>query len=681
VNTKRKIISGNYDSKYRRTKKLAQDLSTQKTGSADAWEEYKELAGEIVDAIEFETKLLAKGWIFDTAFNYVVPTGDLLYENRRFNFKPYPKKKIFLSRHRVGDKWQKGPGPMRVPYNLLAIIAQPDAEIELVEGEKGVEFLKQQGLLASCILAQVWTDDAAQFFAGRTVNINMDNDDAGRQHIQTAVEWLKIYAAKVRVIRLSDLGPKEGLDDWLTRHSVEEYRAIVAATPFEGQINAVAHHFKPEEELERYDWLIGGHLLRDEVSGTVASGGTGKSSLSIGEGLSMASNKQLTHDELPKKEPSTVILINLEDSRNTLDKRIAACMRHFELTPEDIGGRLITLAKGEIAFTVASLSRSGEVVRNEEAIELLTKLVIDNNADVLSIDSFIRTHDVNENHNKQIEKVMECFETIAQRASCAVHIWHHTRKANAGEVSVESSRGAQAFIDACRSVRVLETMTTKQYDELKDMMLDNNIIFDTPRGCFFRSFNGKRNFAPPVDDSDWYMFQSIVLNNRTTDTHNDGDSIGGRKEPISYYSRSSGVALALARQRQVSRTEHLAVGIVGLGAGAIAAYGEAGDRFRFYEINPQVLTLARTEFTYLSDSQAHVSVELGDARLTLEKEPPQGFDALIVDAFSGDAIPIHLLTREAVQVYRKHLTPSGVLLFHISNRFVDLQPRLGTAGC
>jgi hypothetical protein len=82
------------------------------------------------------------------------------------------------------------------------------------------------------------------------------------------------------------------------------------------------------------------------------------------------------------------------------------------------------------------------------------------------------------------------------------------------------------------------------------------------------------------------------------------------------------------------------------------------------------------EFTYLSDSQANVSVELGDARLVLEREPPQGFNALIIDAFSGDAIPIHLLTREAVQVYRKHLSPSGVLLFHISNRFVDLQPAL-----
>jgi len=149
-----------------------------------------------------------------------------------------------------------------------------------------------------------------------------------------------------------------------------------------------------------------------------------------------------------------------------------------------------------------------------------------------------------------------------------------------------------------------------------------------------------------------------------------------RKEPISYYSPTSGVALALRRQRELSGDQPLAVGIVGLGAGALAAYGQPGDRFRFYEINPQVIALARSEFTYLSDSKADVSTHLGDARLVLEREPPQTFDMLVVDAFSGDAIPIHLLTREALAIYRKHLKPSGVLLFHISNKFVDLEPAL-----
>ncbi|MFN3889692.1 MAG: spermidine synthase [Beijerinckiaceae bacterium] len=149
-----------------------------------------------------------------------------------------------------------------------------------------------------------------------------------------------------------------------------------------------------------------------------------------------------------------------------------------------------------------------------------------------------------------------------------------------------------------------------------------------------------------------------------------------RREPLAYYSPSSGVGLAIARQRAVAEGRPLSAGFIGLGAGALAAYGEKGDAFRFYEINPQVIDLAKREFTYLSDSRASISLALGDARLVMESEQPQGFDLIVVDAFSGDAIPLHLLTREAVAIYRKHLREGGALLFHISNRFVDLQPAL-----
>lgn len=147
-------------------------------------------------------------------------------------------------------------------------------------------------------------------------------------------------------------------------------------------------------------------------------------------------------------------------------------------------------------------------------------------------------------------------------------------------------------------------------------------------------------------------------------------------EPLAYYSPTSGVALAIQRQRELAAGRPLTGGFIGLGAGALAAYGEKGDIFRFYEINPQVVDLARREFTYLADSKAQVPVALGDARLVMEREAPQGYDMIVVDAFSGGAIPLHLLTREAVAIYRKHLRPGGVLMFHISNRFVDLQPAL-----
>jgi hypothetical protein len=104
------------------------------------------------------------------------------------------------------------------------------------------------------------------------------------------------------------------------------------------------------------------------------------------------------------------------------------------------------------------------------------------------------------------------------------------------------------------------------------------------------------------------------------------------------------------------------------------AYGRKGDLYRFYEINPQVLEFARSEFTFMEDSKARVETELGDARLLLEREKPNDFDVLAVDAFSADSIPVHLITREAMAVYRTHINDRGIIAFHVTNKFLSLAP-------
>jgi SAM-dependent methyltransferase len=116
------------------------------------------------------------------------------------------------------------------------------------------------------------------------------------------------------------------------------------------------------------------------------------------------------------------------------------------------------------------------------------------------------------------------------------------------------------------------------------------------------------------------------------------------------------------------------VGVIGLGTGTIAAYGRKGDAYRFYDIDPNVVEVARTQFTYLADSGARIDIVVGDARLSLEREAPQQFDVLAVDAFAGDAIPVHLITREALAVYLRHMKPDGIVAFHVSNRFLRLIP-------
>jgi hypothetical protein len=144
--------------------------------------------------------------------------------------------------------------------------------------------------------------------------------------------------------------------------------------------------------------------------------------------------------------------------------------------------------------------------------------------------------------------------------------------------------------------------------------------------------------------------------------------------PTSYYGPHSGVAIAL----NALEGRHRRVAVVGLGAGTLAAWGREGDAFRFYEINPDVDAIAHQWFTFLDDSKARTETVLGDARVQLERELAAGraadFDLIAVDAFTSDAIPFHLLTAECADIYRRRLAPGGLLLLHISNRILNLEP-------
>ncbi len=150
---------------------------------------------------------------------------------------------------------------------------------------------------------------------------------------------------------------------------------------------------------------------------------------------------------------------------------------------------------------------------------------------------------------------------------------------------------------------------------------------------------------------------------------------GGKCEPLSYYARASGIGAAIQGMRGNSP---LRIGVIGLGAGTIAAYGKRGDVLRFYEINPLVRKVAMEQFQYLSCAEDW-SIAMGDARLSLEREALAQYDVLAVDAFTSDAIPVHLLTREAFALYWRHLKPDGVLAVHVSNTFVNLAPIVALA--
>ena len=194
----------------------------------------------------------------------------------------------------------------------------------------------------------------------------------------------------------------------------------------------------------------------------------------------------------------------------------------------------------------------------------------------------------------------------------------------------------------------------------------------------------------PLDEDARYM----RLMNGTIDHGLQFYAWSKRRWPTSYYGPNSGIGIALRAPRQSVfpdvLTDHsialyrpepagLRAGCIGLGAGTIAAYGQRGDRFTFYEINPLDVWIAQTQFTYLRESEAAIDIVMGDARLSLERQAPQNFDVLAVDAFSGDSIPVHLLTRQAFELYFRHLKTDGILAVHISNKYLNLEPVVSAA--
>ncbi|HEY2471544.1 MAG TPA: fused MFS/spermidine synthase [Terracidiphilus sp.] len=188
-----------------------------------------------------------------------------------------------------------------------------------------------------------------------------------------------------------------------------------------------------------------------------------------------------------------------------------------------------------------------------------------------------------------------------------------------------------------------------------------------------------RNFYGALRVRQTFGIPGATLRTLTNGNVEHGTQIFGTDEqrhtPTSYYAQDSGVGLAI-RLCCSDQAHHggTKIGVIGLGAGTIAAYGHSGDRIQFYEINPAVAPIAQNVFTYIRDSGAQVIIIEGDARTSLTAQPPQGFNVLVVDAFSGDAIPLHLLTTQALALYRRHLAPGGIIAFHISNRHVDLEP-------
>ncbi|WP_414898814.1 AAA family ATPase [Rhodovulum sp. YEN HP10] len=252
-------------------------------------------------------------------------------------------------------------------------------------------------------------------------------------------------------------------------------------------------------------WVYGRHLIRKQVSVTVAPGGVGKSSLTICEALAMASGRELLGDWTAKG--LKVWLYNLEDPRDEMERRIIAAMQHHNVRPEEIAGRLFVDTGRERALSTAIQTREGVQIIKPELAELAREIEA-REIDVLVIDPFVSSHQASENDNGAIDLVAKEWARLADRCNCAIELVHHTRKTNGEEATTESGRGASALLAAARSGRVLNKMS----DDLK---AEAGVQGDP--ATYFAVTRDKANLAP-VGDRVWRRMASVHLPN--------GDSVG-----------------------------------------------------------------------------------------------------------------------------------------------------------
>jgi hypothetical protein len=272
----------------------------------------------------------------------------------------------------------------------------------------------------------------------------------------------------------------------------------IKATPFE---------WRAEADIPARQWLYGKHLLRRFVSVDVAAGGTGKSSVKIGESLAMASGRDLYGVEV-HDGPLNVWLYNLEDPAEESERRIHATAKWFKIMPEHVEGRLFVDSGRDQRCVIATETEYGARIA-QPVCEQIKAQLLEREIDVLIIDPFVSSHEVSENDNRAIDAVVKAWGRLADECNCSINLVHHVRKGNGAETNADSARGAKALVDAARSVVVFNRMTTEEAAMAG--------IAEDQRGFYFRTQNDKANLAPP-DKAAWYRMNNVSLDN--------GDQVG-----------------------------------------------------------------------------------------------------------------------------------------------------------
>lgn len=439
--------------------------------------------------------------------------------------------KTFRQFHWDCDGWANGkPKTGVLPYRLPEIVARPNDDIWLVEGEKDADTLASLGLLATTAPGGATAfprDDIGflKWFDGRRVYAIPDNDEAG-------AKWRERVAHGIADVKFLHLGGPKDVTDYIEAghdiadlvrlqdvdfDALDAFEPVAPSEPAPGvseqvsapRVFATPFQWIDAQDIPRRPKLYGDHLFRKFVSLLVSPGGIGKSSLAIVEALAMASGRALLVDDRPKHpdQPLTVWYWNGEDPQEETQRRVVAAAKHHKLKPSDIGNRLYTDTGREQTITLGQIAR-GEITLDETLFEALEAEIIERGIDVFTIDPFVSSHRMGENDNNAIDAIIKRLNKLADRCNCAVEIVHHVRKPSSGnkeQTDVNDARGASALLGGVRSARVLNVMG----EDIASMAQ----IDAKDRFSYFSVTNGKSNMTKRSGEGKWRHLADLDLCN------------------------------------------------------------------------------------------------------------------------------------------------------------------------
>lgn len=456
-------------------------------------------------------------------YPYVDENGKRLYESLRF--EPIGKPKYF--RQRIGPDQKKWSikGVRLVPYHLPQLIAAAadDRIVFVVEGEKDVETLERHGIAATCCAmgAGKWKPLYDKYFDDVDIVICGDNDAPGRRHVRQVARHLVPTARCVRILDLKSVWPEiqesDDISDWFERSGkgAPELLEIIgtlspldetfassddADTDDEAPSSAKATRYVAPDpvSIPKRSWLYGGHYIRQTTSATVAPGGFGKTTLQLFEALEMV------------RAGLRVWYLSGEDPLVELDRRIAAhCEQHSITSLDELPGQLFVDDRSSFPLSIAK-ARNGVISFDEESLLSFEQAITADKIDAVIIDPFVSFHTVPENDNNNVDAIIKRLAAIATRVNCAIEISHHVRKGPSTggfrvELTVDDARGGSAIINAVRSGRVINRMSTTEAEQAK--------VEPNKKNFYVRVDIGKRNMAPPPDKATWFQLTGKTIAN------------------------------------------------------------------------------------------------------------------------------------------------------------------------